>query len=76
VTSTAIWRVGRITSAQRQRTLELVTQVQEARRDVEEAAKVADLQSTRLRNMAGELIRENEEALKDAHDHAPQPRGR
>jgi len=64
--TTAIWRVGRVMTAQREKNLSLVREVKQARVEVEEAAKVADLQSTRLKNMAGALIRENEEALKDA----------
>ena len=69
MTSTAIWNVGRVSKSQRQKTTELVTEVQEARRQIEEAAQVISIKSVRLRNMAGELIRENTEALAEAHKH-------
>lgn len=75
MTSTAIWNVGKVTKSQHERTLALVTEVKKFRQEIEAAAEVVDLQSTRLRNMAGELIRENTEALQEAHD-AAQSRSR
>jgi hypothetical protein len=76
VTSTAIWNVGRVTQSQRRRTLELVAEVKQARKEVEQASEVASIQSVRFRNMAGELVRENNEALQEASDNASHPSGR
>jgi hypothetical protein len=66
MTSTAVWRVGKTSRDSQKRTMELVREVKKARSDVEEAAKVADITSSRLRRMAGDLIRANVRVLEDA----------
>lgn len=76
MTATAIWNVGKLQKSQRERTLALVTEVKKVRKEVEDAASEVDINSTRLRNMAGELIRENTEALREAHEHATHPSSR